>query len=190
MLIRILVQLSLICCCHRALAASAEGVLRVEPSRQTPEQAALIARIEQEAAVSSAAAAPALLALLDSDAFRRDLRGCCSSLAALGAQALLDLLSAEVQHAELTHNFNAVNGPKAWENDVSVATLANATYFFNLWELAYLGLARPGVQVGGNDVEVGRQTPACAAALLTGRCCVSRGLLPPNPFAEACAARD
>jgi hypothetical protein len=35
-----------------------------------------------------------------------------------------------------------------------VATLSNTDYFYNLWELEFLGLAREKVAAGDNNVEV------------------------------------
>ena len=123
------------------------------PPKQTNTQKQLIARIDAAAAEASRAAVPALLSVLEAPEFTAGLAKCCSRLVGKSGTELLSLLTAEVKAAELTHNFHAVNNKAAWENDVSIATLTNATYFYNLWQLAYLKLSRPGVQVGQNDVE-------------------------------------
>eukprot|EP01052_Picozoa_sp_SAG31_P030007 SAG31_NODE_3039_length_4757_cov_2.892228_1_plen_190_part_00 len=93
----------------------------------------VVARLQPQARAASAAATPQLLARLDSPWFRHGLRECCPVAAKLTAQSLLARLEAEFLTAELTHNFNPVNSPATWENDVSVATLQNASHFYNLW---------------------------------------------------------
>jgi hypothetical protein len=117
-------------------------------------QRRILRELEPRAAAASAAATPAVLALLGGAVFQAGLSACCPTLAGERPAALLALLEAEVAAAELTHNFNPVNDPAAWENDVSVAALGNASHFYNLWELAYLGLARKQVSVDDKDGEV------------------------------------
>ena len=127
-----------------ALILAATGAAAAStPPRQTAVQRALLAELEPRAAAASAAATPRVLALLGSDAFKAGLAACCPTIASKTPAELLALLEAEVAVAELTHNFAPIND--SWENDVSIATLGNATYFYNLWELSFLGLGRKNV---------------------------------------------
>ena len=52
----------------------------------------------------------------------------------LSARQLLDLLTAALRSAELTHNFNA-NSSHAWEGDVNATTAPSLTWYPNLWEV-------------------------------------------------------
>ena len=146
------------------------------PPRQSESQRSLIAGLQATAAAASDAARPKLLQLLGSQTFRAGLSKCCPSIAQLEPVRLLALLDRQFAAAELTHNFSPVNDD--WENDVSVATLSNSSYFYNLWEISFLGIGKPGVQVGGNDVE---------HTLLGFADFVADGGKAPSSFAEAAA---
>ena len=135
-----------------ASTAPAAAPAAAPPPRQTAVQRALIDDLEPRAAAASAAATPAVLALLGSDAFKTGLAACCPTIKSKTPAELLALLEAEVAAAELTHNFSPIND--SWENDVSIATLSDSGYFFNLWELSYLGLGRKNVAVDDHDGEV------------------------------------
>lgn len=129
------------------------------PPRQSEVQAQVYRAAALNARLASAAATPRLLELLaPSGAVRMALGSCCPSLDSLSAAALATVLRAEVSAAEITHSFHHDNDRVDWENDVSVATLRNATYFYNLNELSYLGLA--------NNASAG--IPATAETILMG----------------------
>ena len=51
---------------------------------------------------------------------------------------MVDRFYAELEVAELTHNFAWSTAGNQFD-DVSLYSLANASYFYNLWELDVLG---------------------------------------------------
>ena len=115
----------------------------VLPPRQSALQAAVLAGWRDKAIAASRAATPELLHLLQPGGkVQRLLGDCCPSLVGLSASELASIIRAEASAAELTHNFAHFNSPSRWENDVDLLTLANASYFYNLDELAWLHLAR------------------------------------------------
>jgi hypothetical protein len=102
--------------CHSLVLVSSLcdlTAVAVIPPKQTTFQQQLVAEVNKQAAGASNDATPALLQLLSAPAFTSHLNKCCSSVASLSAEHLLDRLVAEVRSAELTHNFNA-NSSGSW----------------------------------------------------------------------------
>jgi hypothetical protein len=118
-----------------------------------------VAQWAAKAVAASAVATPRLRALLGEGGKVRALLGdCCPALASASADELLARLRMEVEHSELTHNFAHYNAPSRWENDVDLLTLANASYFYNLNELGFLGLSNgkgAGIPVGAETQIMG-----------------------------------
>mgnify|MGYP006086641157 CR=1 FL=1 len=129
------------------------------PPRQSATQLRVMRSWSTRAAAASAAATPTLHALLaPGGKVRGVLAECCPSLASLSAAELAARLRLEIASAEMTHNFAHFNAPSSWENDVSLPTLANASYFYNLNELAFLGLANnrsAGIPAGAETALMG-----------------------------------
>ena len=81
-------------------------------------------------------ATAALLQVLESAGMRASLRRCCPQLVGWSALELLDELRANVESAELVHNFDG-----SWEEDatIEIGLVPSATYFPSTWQLRYLG---------------------------------------------------
>jgi hypothetical protein len=152
-------------CCTSAVAVSAI------PAKQTAFQQQLVATVDKQAAIASKAATPALLQLLSAPSFRSHLGDCCSSVANLTSEQLLDRLVAEVRSAELTHNFNA-NSSGTWEGDMDIEAVIKTPYFPNLWTIMYLNLSAFKSQKEEDLAEVNLMgfPPFKTGGLLVSRC--------------------
>jgi hypothetical protein len=97
-----------------------------------------MSRIQSEAAVASQRATPKLLELLDDPDFRRRFATVVPFLAGLSAAQLLERYRNEVAVTEITHNFPAAHELATFNSvDVDLRLLANASYFWNQWEIQY-----------------------------------------------------
>ena len=121
-------------------------------------QLARLREVERSAAAASAAATPALLAVLDSPRLRARLRRCCTELAQESARELLERLRSETQALEVVTGIasRGGDGPFAW--DVTVSQAEAAGRLDNQWANrfvhggAFSARGWFGVQ---DDVEVG-----------------------------------
>ena len=89
------------------------------PPRATPFQVALHAKVAAAAAPASAAALSALEHRLEEPAFKDSIKACCPQLVSKTGAELAAMLQAELEVAELTHNFNA-NSTGTWEGDINI----------------------------------------------------------------------
>eukprot|EP01048_Picozoa_sp_COSAG05_P015580 COSAG05_NODE_1891_length_3884_cov_5.929450_1_plen_729_part_00 len=129
------------------------------PPRMTAIQERLIASIQQKAEAASAAAKPRLLGLLNSPDFDAALGGCCAELLAMSAAERLAWFDVESAAAEQVHNFGTSSGGGGPQSDETIAYGINATYFYNLWEIALLGREASPTRVKGNCTS----NPRCAS---------------------------
>ena len=104
-------------------------------------QRELMKRIASRAAVASAAATKAAVNIFDEPGVRATLSSCCPHLANESADALYSRFCAEVDVAELTHNFNA-DRAGSWEGDMDLNLLDTAPSFYNLWELLEMNITQ------------------------------------------------
>ena len=89
---------------HHSSASTRSSSLAA-PLPLTPGQTAFMAGLAGRARVASAAATPVVLEGLDAPSFRAELLRCCPDISRLPAASLLKLLEAEIEGAELIHNF-------------------------------------------------------------------------------------
>ncbi len=107
--------------------------------RQTDLQRELTSATQANSSVVSQAARASLLALWSSPDVLDGVRAVCPSLAnATTALEVLERFYDELEVAEITHNFAWAEAGNNF-HDVSLYSLTNASYFYNLWELQVLG---------------------------------------------------
>ena len=108
------------------------------PPEQTGQQKAKMEAWRQQALTHSKAAAPHLLRYLDSPAFRMQLRECCPAIANSTAIQLFKRVNAEIEVAELTHNFVAGNQSGVTDTTLHWQYLQQKqNFFFSIWEAVY-----------------------------------------------------
>jgi hypothetical protein len=109
-------------------------------------QREVIQSIQRRARKDSLAARKHVLSLLGSAAFEAALDGCCPELLAMSAEARLRWYDQEMLAVEMVHNFGE-DGSGGIQSDETVELGANATFFYNMWEVGLLGaeLQRPPV---------------------------------------------
>ena len=98
----------------------------------------LMAEVERRAAKASARAKPVLLGILSTQAFVDALGGCCPEIVAMSAEQRLRWLDGEFAASEMVHNFGQSGGGGGPQSDVTVRAGSNASFFYNLWEIALL----------------------------------------------------
>ena len=152
-----------------AALAGAQSSPVPPPPLQSPVQKAVMASTAKAACAASAKAAPALLALLESADFSAALGGCCPELQGCSPAELLQLYSAQVAVTEVAHGFFATNRPRAPAQnnaaDVNLTQAANATWFYNEWQLQVVFPGKSAAEVWeviGGSCSLG---PAAAAEL-------------------------
>jgi len=107
----------------------------------TPIQQRVYVSNAARAARDSAAAAPGVLAMLDSEAFRTLWRQRCPSLAALPAADILSRYRTALEVSEVVHGFPANDDPNqnnALDMSIDMMLLNESTYFFNQWQMPLL----------------------------------------------------
>ena len=121
---------------------------------QSPLQLQLVQKMQDRAVGASAYAHGILLEWLNNYSVPA-IRSVCPSLENASAEDILRRYHAEMRIAELTHNF-AWNqtGPAAEFQDVSIHSLYNASYVYNLWELITLGFQPAGLRQAEDAAEV------------------------------------
>lgn len=120
-------------------AAAAAQPTSPTPPAQSAYQRAYVAAAVKRAAAASNSARPAVLAYLDSAAFRASITRCCGSIAHEDATQLLARLEGILRVAELTHNFHSA-ASAATNDDVNVTIAANLSWWPNQWALQSLDL--------------------------------------------------
>ena len=115
----------------------------------------LVQKTNERAIVASAAAHAPLLERWNEPSTLEAIRKVCPSLRTANVGQILDRFYEEIRVVELTHNF-AFNshGPKAYFEDVSIESLQNASYVYNLWELVQLGFQPQGTKRAEDFAEV------------------------------------
>lgn len=106
---------------------------------QTPTQIKLIAAVDEKAKKASEKAKPQILAWLDSLGFLAELDGCCADIKAMSAKQRLEWIDAELAAAEMVHNFGTQDGQSGPQSDETIKLGMNASFFYNLWEIALIG---------------------------------------------------
>lgn len=101
------------------------------PPEQTSDQLEIMERARARAKVASAAATPSVLAFFDSAPFRQMLKACCSAVADLPADELLQRYRAEAQVAELAHALPATKQQRTPSVDVTISELGKMMWFPN-----------------------------------------------------------
>ena len=107
--------------------------------RQTPTQIRLIEHVDEKAKKASEKAKPQILVWLDSPGFLAELDGCCDDIKAMSANQRLDWIDLELAAAEMVHNFGTQDGQSGPQSDETIKLGVNASFFYNLWEIALLG---------------------------------------------------
>ena len=122
---------------------------------QSPLQLKLIQKATDRAVVASAAAHAPLLERWNKPSTLEAIRKVCPSLRTANVNRILDRFYEEMRVVEVTHNF-AFNqtGPKDYFGDVSIQSLRNASYVYNLWELGQLGFRPKGARHDEDFAEV------------------------------------
>jgi len=108
------------------------------PPEQTADQLEIMERARARAKVASAAATPSVLAFFDSTPFRQMLKDCCSAVADLPADELLQRYRAEAQVAELAHALPATKQQRTPSVDVTISELGKMAWFPNEFQEAML----------------------------------------------------
>jgi len=156
------------------------------PPRQTPTQRKLIAHIEHHAKLASDAAKPAVLGWLGSQVFLDELDGCCAEVVAMAPEARLAWIAAEFTATEMVHNFGQSDGGGGPQSDETIRYGNNATFFYNLWEIALMGEKIPKNPSGHNHTQLAN----CTQIDSTGQC--GNGHCTPNktaPMGYSCRCR-
>eukprot|EP01050_Picozoa_sp_SAG11_P007902 SAG11_NODE_674_length_7801_cov_3.578032_1_plen_619_part_00 len=116
------------------------------PPRQSELQQRVFASHARNATAASPLATAKVLAAFGSPEFQAALRRCCPRVAGLSPQQLLSEFRAQMEVTEVIHNFhpvvNETSGRDVRPNsaDVTLAMLLNASFLYNMWELAPLNL--------------------------------------------------
>ena len=120
-------------------AAADSGSSAPAPPRMSAVQQRVMAKTSAAAKTASAAALPHLQKLLAAPEFVAALGGCCPELDGRMPAELLALYDEQVAVTEVAHGFFA-NNPPARNNaaDVNITQAANATWFYNEWQLQVL----------------------------------------------------
>ena len=121
------------------LLASDAPPMQQQPPRMSAVQKRVMAQTAAAAKVASDAATAPLEKLLAAPEFTASLGGCCPELAGRTPSELLAMYAEQVAVTEVAHGFFAVN-PPAQNNaaDVNLTQAANATWFYNEWQLQVL----------------------------------------------------
>ena len=159
--------------------ALAGGVVSLTPPgpplpRQTPLQRSLTLETQRNATVASQAAHVELVARWSEPALLSQIQAVCPSLrTAATGEEVVARMHAELEVAELTHNFVWDTDGNVFD-DVSLDSLHNASYLYNLWELDVLGFGHGHRTIEGLAEVVGLKYPPFA-----------NGSQAPNNYAEA-----
>lgn len=100
------------------------AVAAPKPPVQTQTQKAVMAEQAAKARVASEAATRQVISIFDSPTFRAGLRQCCSTVAGLPSEELLQRFRAEVRASELAH--------AVWSESIPVVGQYN--WFLNAWQ--------------------------------------------------------
>jgi hypothetical protein len=129
------------CVCYSpSLASALPPHIPVSPDmqRQSVSQRNAIATVRAQAAAPAKLAAPQLLDYLDSSEFRGTLKRCCSQsgVAEWSAQQLLDELHANLEAAEIMHQFDG--GGNTAGMDLTISLGRNLSFFPSMRQVMYM----------------------------------------------------
>jgi hypothetical protein len=140
-----LVAVITVCVMGQSSSTGAISTAPPVPPVQTQMQREIFAQHAAQAAIASPQATPEVLEAFDDPDFRAALERCCPDFAKHSSGALLEEFRAQMSVIEIIHNFHPTvneNGSDHRPNsaDVTLSMLKNASYLYNMWELAPLNL--------------------------------------------------
>ncbi|CAK9062594.1 unnamed protein product [Durusdinium trenchii] len=108
------------------------------PPQHTQDQVSVLELSRAKAKAASEAATPQVLSFFDSVGFREMLKGCCTEVANLTAEELLQRYRAEAQVAELAHALPAPGESIGVFSDVTTTEVGELPWFPNEFEVALM----------------------------------------------------